>query len=193
MELPGPEPVEELPPAPEPEPVPVPASETAWEPEPESVIEEPAMPEPPSMPAVNFSVTVPPPVAESPVADAPVVDSILSESDFDSAVNESKEQELTAWSMPGLPNVAALPEMGATPPDMDSDAEDQEEDSDADFEPSSVIASQLDVTPLNLATPALPVQSEPMDMSEEDEQEIESLLATMMTPVTAGVVPESGS
>jgi len=62
--------------------------------------------------------------------------------------------------------------------DTDSNAE-------SDIEPSSEIASQLDVPPLNLATLALPELGEPVQEDDSEDQEIEALLATMMTPVTA--------
>jgi hypothetical protein len=46
------------------------------------------------------------------------------------------------------------------------------------------MASHLDVPPLNLAVPALPEQSTPSAADGKDEQDIESMLAEMMTPVT---------
>jgi uncharacterized coiled-coil protein SlyX len=195
-EPPLPEPLTPEPPAvesPEPEPVPDDAWGTIPEanvpepamleppviesPEPEPVTPEPPMPELlpelPELPAMEPLVTTPPPV--------------LSESDFDSVDSgdsdfgdsNAGDGELASWSVPGLPDVAALPEMDS------AQLEEDHLDSESDAEPSHEMASQLEVPPLNLATPALPEQSVPEDISEEDEQEIEDLLATMMTPVTA--------
>jgi len=136
---------------------------------PHSVIEQP----------MEGSVVEELPVEEPPVAEPPVEESAeesaLSESDFDSATSAPDDEESAPWGMPGLPDVAALPEIEAFPSDIDTEAE-----------PSCEMASQLEVPPLNLAVPALPEQNEPEAINEQDEQEIEAMLADMMAPVTVG-------
>jgi hypothetical protein len=74
---------------------------------------------------------------------------------------------------PGLPDVGAAPE--TEEPDTDAEP--------TDAEPSCEMASQLEVPPLNLAVPALPESS---TMDEQEEQDIEDMLANMMAPVTVG-------
>ena len=147
--------------------------ESSTEPVPEEPVceSEPPMPEEPPV--------VEPPVTESPTEELPITEPTLSKSDFtesdlDAAMSELAETEPEPWGgMPGLPDVATPPEMETFP-------------SDSDSEPSSEMASQLDVPPLNLAVPALPEQNETEAMSEQEEQEIEDMLATMMAPVTVG-------
>ena len=137
----------------------------------EPMPEEPACePEPP--------LVVPSPVDEPPVEEEPPIpESTLSESDFDSAMPDSDEQEPEPWgAMPDLPDVAAPPEMEVFSSDSDAEPSMDEEE----------MASQLDVPPLNLAVPDLPEQNESEAVSEQDEQEIEDMLATMMAPVTVG-------
>jgi len=127
---------------------------------------EPVIPEPPAM---EMPETEPEtePVAES------ATESVLSESDFDSAMSGTGNEEPASWSVPGLPDVAALPEMEET--DVET----------SNVEPPEEIASQLEVSPLNLEVPALPEQNETVQIDENDEQEIEAMLANMMAPVTA--------
>jgi hypothetical protein len=122
---------------------------------------------------VDETMTVAAAVPGFPEAELSAAESILSESDFNAAVSDSGDTELASWAAPDLPDVTSLPEMASTP------------DSFADAEPSDEIASHLDVPPLNLAIPALPEQNEPDAIDEEEEQEIEDMLATMMAPVTA--------
>jgi len=132
---------------------------------------------PASLPPLSVPVA-PPVVPDPPVQKSPITESVLSESDFDSAIPDTGEMEETApWSVPGLPDVAAPPEIAQ------ADLGTADSDSEADTEPSSKMASQLDVPPLNLAVPALPEQGESA-ASETDDQEIEDMLATLMTPVT---------
>ena len=128
----------------------------------------------------------PPPESVSPVAETTPseAESALSGSDFDS-VTESGEP--VSWSVPGLPDVAALPEMtyysdshtGTDPEQLDAEGSDAED--------SDEMASHLDVPPLNLAVPASPAPHEAAEMNEAEEQEIENMLAAMTTPVTAAV------
>jgi len=135
-------------------------------------------PEPPAPEAADETIPGELPVEKLSAEEPSSMESILSESDFDSAVPDPTEQEPEPWAMPGgLPGVMAYPEeeMTTVPSDADTDAE-----------PSSEMASQLDVPPLNLAVPALPEQNESATMGEEDEQEIEAMLAAMGTPVTVG-------
>jgi len=148
--------IDELPPASEP----IPAETVSVE----SVTEE----EPPAL----ETPTAEPPTMESPEE----TESALSEADFDSVMPDTEESEPPPWSAPSLPDVAAPPEIAGA--DMDSEGE-------ADMELSNAMASQLDVPPLNLATPAPPEQSESAAIDETEEEEIEAMLATMMTPVTA--------
>ena len=105
-----------------------------------------------------------------------------SDAGFDAAMPDAIKEEPTPWEMPpNLPDVAALPEMETVHSDVEPpDAE------PSDAEPSCEMASQLDVAPLNLAVPALPEPNESTEIDEKDEQEIEEMLATMMTPVTVG-------
>jgi hypothetical protein len=134
----------------------------------ESVMEE----EPPEMETPIPDITEPP-MMESLETEA---EAELSEADFDPVIPDAGEAAPDSWSAPSLPDVAALPEIVSA--DIDSEEE-------ADPEPSSEMASQLDVPPLNLATPAQPEQSESASAADMEDQEIEDLLATMMTPVTA--------
>ena len=131
----------------------------------------------PSVPtsAIPPPVSITPPVL--PTFSEPELESVLSESDFDSVASDSAEMDSAPWAVPGLPDVA-------TPPGMDSVHLDSDFAVFADSEPTSEIASQLEVPPLDLSVPELPEQSEPAEM-EEDDQEIEAMLATMMAPVTA--------
>ena len=104
----------------------------------------------------------------------------LSEADFDSAIPGAEEGAPDALLAPSLPNVAATPDIASTDPDSGEEGE------EAGQEPSSEIASQLEVPPLNLATPDLPKSDESAPETEEaDDQEIDDLLTSMMTPVTA--------
>ena len=132
---------------------------------------ESALPPLPIVPALPESV--PPETQE---AD----ESTLSESDFESTISGADAQEFDSYSIPGLPDVAAPPEI------VHDDFDSAGSDSEPNTEPSDEMASHLDVPPLNLAVPALPEQSESATAVESDEQEIEDLLASMMTPVTAG-------
>jgi len=138
----------------------------------EPPIEEPNIPDPPTM--------------ETPIMEPPdsVIEpeSVLTESDFDSAMSGAEDAEPAPWSLPGLPDIAALPEMGTELGNTNVEPSHSEH--------SAEIASQLDVEPLNLAplnfdTPALPEQDGFEPMNDSDEQEIEDMLASMMTPVTA--------
>ena len=144
--------------------------------------------EPVSEEIVSEPATVPPaaePSAmKSPAAELPVEEPILSESDFDSVTSGSGDAGLVSWSVPGLPDVAAPPEMETA--HLDSETPALTDTPFADAEPTSEMASHLDVPPLNLDTPALPEQTESPAMDEKDEQEIEAMLATMMAPVTVG-------
>jgi len=160
----------------------------------------------PSMPAAELPpvaepmpaepiIPPPPPLMEAPAVDTPVADvpamespeppatteSPLSESDFDAITADTSGMEET-WAVPGLPDVAAPPEMTNT----DSDSEMGADEEPSDEVPSEEMASHLDVPPLNLAVPAAPAPPEPTEMNETDEQEIEDMLATMMAPVTTG-------
>jgi regulator of replication initiation timing len=121
-----------------------------------------------------------PPVTSAtppPVMELPNDESTLSDSDFEVTKHDFCEPESVAWSMPDLPNVAAPLEIDSVHSDSDSAAL-------ADAEPASEIASQLEVLPLDLSIPALPELSESAEL-EDDDQEIEAMLATMMAPVTA--------
>ena len=170
--LPAPEPIakpvlEEFP-AEEPS-APEPVAELVPE---ELPAEEPPAPEPVAEPMLEEL-----PAAELPVAEPPTEESILSESDFDSALSDASDKTPDPLTMPGLPDVMARPEIEAAPPD---------DDDDTDVEPSDAMASHLDVPPLNLAVPAVSEQSESATADETDEQDIEAMLADMMTPVTVG-------
>jgi len=125
---------------------------------------------------------------ELPTMKSPVAKSILSESDFDSAISDFGEKELESWKVPGLPDVAAPPVMEAVNLDSESASEVSPlaDTVLADTEMSSEMASQLDVSPLNLLVPGLPEPDESAVIDEKDEQEIEAMLATMMAPVTVG-------
>ena len=119
--------------------------------------------------------TVPP---EQPAGGLPLADSILSElseSDFGAVTFEAEEKELASWAVHGLPDVAAPPEVDGVP-----------SDSYTDSEPSSEMASQLDVPPLDLAAPALPEPDVSATIDEQDDQDIEAMLAAMGVPVTVG-------
>jgi len=189
-EPPIPEPVAEIIPAEPPMPESVAEIIPAEPPMPESVAEiipaEPPMPVEPvseetseAPPEETGGLMPPALVPESPVEESPM-ESVLSESDFDSVVPNLDENEFALWgSVPGLPDVAAMPEMDAV--HLDPGVA-----SFADVELSSEIASQLDVPPLNLAIPTLPVpvQAESAETDDTNDQEIEDLLATMMTPIT---------
>ena len=189
--LPAPEPIakpvlEELPaeepPAPEPVAGPVPEELPAEEPpapEPvaELVPEELPAEEPPAPKPIAEPMLEELPAAELPVAEPPTEESILSESDFDSALSDASDKTPDPLTMPGLPDVMARPEIEAAPSD---------DDDDTDVEPSDAMASHLDVPPLNLAVPAMSEQSESATADETDEQDIEAMLADMMTPVTVG-------
>ena len=113
--------------------------------------------------------------------DVEAAESVLSESDFESAISDVSENELASWSPPDLPDVTA-----PSPEIVNDDDDSVDSESESDAEPSAEIASHLDVPPLNLSVPALPMQSEQTTADEMDEQEIEALLASMQTPVTAG-------
>jgi len=154
----------------------------------EAMPEEPPVEKLPELPACEPDLPTPEALAEAmseelPVEEPPAAESVLSESDFDSAMSELVETEPGPWAgMPNLPDVAAPPEMEVFP---------SASDTDMDTEPpctelSDEMASQLDVPPLHLSVPALPEQNEPEAMNEQDEQEIEDMLATMMAPVTVG-------
>ena len=138
-----------------------------------------AVPDPPMPPDVileGIAEPMPegPPVEETPINELSAAESILSESDFDSVVSDGGGSEPEPLQVPGLPDVAVLPEMETVP------------SSDTDAERSDEMASHLDVPPLNLAVPDLPEQNESATMDEQDEQEIEAMLAAMGTPVTVG-------
>ena len=137
-----------------------------------SALPEPPVPEPPVM---NASV-VDLPAVEPPATESPA-ESVLSASDFDTATSDTAEKESSSWSVPGLPDVVTPPDIAHS--DFDS------ADSDTDAEPPGEMASQLDVPPLNLSAPALPEQSESVPANDMDDQDIEDMLASMMTPVTA--------
>jgi len=145
------------------------AEETAVE---ESVAEVPDEAEP----MVPEPTLVEPPMEELPES-AP--ESVLSESDFDSAMPDTGDGGSDSWPVPGLPNVAAPPDMASAEAELPSVG------SAGEVEPSAEMASQLDVSPLNLEIPPLPEQGEPESIDETEEQEIEDMLASMMTPVTA--------
>ena len=130
--------------------------------------------------AVAETVPMELPQADPSIESLSAIESTWSESDFDSVIPDASESDTVPCPVTSLPDVAAPPKMAHADPDSDTD-------SFADAEPSSEIASQLEVPPLNLAIPTLPDQNELTTMDETDEQEIEALLATMMTPVTATV------
>lgn len=187
--MPTPPPVLSKPPIPEPPPAleqpSVPEQPIIPEPPvPEPVVAVPVIEEPPVMESAEMEPDAKEPPVEEPIEDAPIgeeppaPESALSESDFDSALPDAEESAPAPFSLPGLPDVAAPPEM--EPCNLDSEAAAIE-----DTEPSHDMASHLEVLPLNLSAPALPEQSEPAE-DEADDQEIEALLATMMTPVTTG-------
>ena len=135
----------------------------------------------PSVESVPSSVAAPvvqPISDESPETED---ESVLSESDFDSAMSDAGDEEPNPWSVPGLPDVAAPPDME----DADSENTDFTNGEPSNVEPTTEMASQLDVPPLNLGAPDLPEQSETTPMDETDDQEIEAMLASMMAPVTA--------
>jgi hypothetical protein len=111
-------------------------------------------------------------------------ESILSESDFDSVESSANLEEPDTWSVPDLPDVATPPDVAGA--DLDSGDE-------ADPEPADEIASQLEVPPLNLATPDLPNPDESQSATGMDDQDIEDLLTSMMTPVTATATTIEGS
>jgi regulator of replication initiation timing len=150
----------------------------------EEVVEsEPAeleIPEPPVMepPPVTDIPVAEPPITESTEIESPEAESVLSESDFDSVMPDAGKAGPDSWSVPGLPDVATLPEI----PNADLNSTDA--DAEADTEPSDEMASQLEVQPLNLSVPALQEQSEPVP-PEMDDQDIEDMLATMGAPLTA--------
>ena len=127
-----------------------------------------------AVPVIEPAVTEPP-IVESP---EPKAELLLTESDFDSVMSDANtgSDELASWSVADLPDVATPPVMEA----IDSDA-----DSFAGAEPSSEMASQLDVPPLNLGIPDLSEQSEAVADGDSDEDDIEAMLASMMAPVTA--------
>jgi len=144
----------------------------------EAMLKELPVEELPEQPADEPEPPMPeePPAEELPAEELPMEESALSESDFDSAMSGAIDPEPEPWAMPpGLPDVADLPEMESVPSDAEEDAG-----------PSCEMASQLEVPPLNLAVPALPEQNEPETMNEQEEQEIEAMLADMMAPVTVG-------
>jgi len=117
----------------------------------------------------------------APPAPPDPLESALSESDFASATSGIiGTEEMASLPVPGLPDVAILPDPHT---DADADAEPSEE-----IAQSETLATHLDVSPLNLAVPALPEQSEPAEMNEMNDQEIEDMLATMMAPVTTAAV-----
>jgi hypothetical protein len=125
---------------------------------------------PPALAPPVFAPPAPAPVDES--------SSVFSESDFNPVVPSFDEKELATWGS-GLPDVAAMPEMGVAhldAPHLDSDQ--------LDAEPADEIASNLDVPPLNLAVPALPMPGAAPEIDESDEDDIENLLSSMMAPVT---------
>ena len=180
--VPEEKPAEELPPP----PIAAPAL-----PIPENVAE--AMPTEPSVaeelpPPVAVSDLPMPPIVDTPIPEElPIAGSVLSESDFDAAISGTGDKALDPLGMPGLPNVAALPEMEAAPSDTDDDEADDDPDTEPpDAEPSEEMASHLDVPPLNLAAPAMPAQTEAAPTDEEDDQDIEAMLAAMGAPVTVG-------
>ena len=108
----------------------------------------------------------------------PAEESHLTEADFDSIVYDANAENKSSasWSFPDLPDVVALPEMEAIVSEVDSFA---------DAEPTSEMASQLDVPPLGLEIPTMPEQPEPAPEEDDDDQEIEAMLASMMKPLTA--------
>jgi len=139
--------------------------------------EEPLVEELPELPPYEPDLPAPEAVAEI----MPEAEAILSESDFDSAMPELVEPD--PWAgMPNLPDVAALPEMEIFPSASDADTGTELPGTEL----SDEMASQLDVPPLHLSVTALSEQNELEAMSEQDEREIEDMLATMMAPVTVG-------
>jgi len=102
------------------------------------------------------------------------------DSALDSALSGADEADLDPWPASGLPDVASPPDIASA--ELDSGLDSGEE---ADSEPASEMATQLEVPPLNLATPDLPKEDGAASETEMDDQEIEDLLASMMTPVTA--------
>jgi len=145
----------------------------------ETLAAEPVISEPPvtASPEPLPTASPEPPPESEPVSES-AAESALSESDFDSAMSGADSGEPVSWSVPGLPDVAAVPEVAL--PEMEgTDLE------ASPMEPPEEIVSQLEVSPLNLSVPALPEQNEPIQIDENDEQEIEAMLANMMAPVTA--------
>ena len=136
------------------------------------------------VPAIDEPTPIVSPVAETTLSEPSEAELALSESDFDS-VTESEKEGPASWSVPGLPDVAALPEMTYDSDSNTGTDPGQSEVEGSDTEGSDEMASHLDVPPLNLAVPASPDPHGTAEMSEVDEQEIENMLATMMTPVTA--------
>ena len=133
--------------------------------------------------AMTSDLDVPPPIVEAltpepELMDESKIESILSDSDFDSVMSSASESDMNSSPVPGLPDVATLPEMA------DADLGAIDSSSEADAEQSGTMASDLDVPPLNLAAPALSEPNAPM--TETDDQAIEDLLASMAIPVTAG-------
>ena len=165
----------------EPLPPELPVTPVAELPEPPAFVPDLPLPEATTEP-LPPELPVPEAVAEPIPVESPMSESELSESDFDAAISDVGTMKPEPLGVPGLPNVAAPPEMGATPSDSDSDSD----DAISDAEPSDEIASHLDVPPLHLATPPLPEQTEAAPADEKDDQDIEAMLAAMGAPVVVG-------
>ncbi|MCL2005915.1 MAG: hypothetical protein FWG73_07085, partial [Planctomycetaceae bacterium] len=138
------------------------------------------------------------------------IDAALSSAGGESTIDD---EAIPSWSASALPDVAAPLDMGLVDSELeDSDADlgdsglgdsdlvmgatsfatdELPEYLDAEsFETEESLgepASDLDVSPLNLSVPALPEVEglPPADESDDADEEIEAMLATMMTPITA--------
>ena len=116
-----------------------------------------------------------PAVEKKPLEEPSITESDLIESDFDMATSNAEDAGGITGAVPELPDVATIPEM------VDTDA-------DSDIEPSSEMASQLELPPLNLSTHAPP---EPSPVTENaDDEDIEAMLAALSAPINAAAVQE---
>ncbi|MDR0610937.1 MAG: hypothetical protein LBG58_12555 [Planctomycetaceae bacterium] len=92
-------------------------------------------------------------------------------------LNMESVSEISELTVPSLPDISVLPE--SLPLDNDVGTETEMEISEAPVE-----AATLDLPPLQLVTPHDSDNSERTEFSEEEEKQIEDLLANLSTPIS---------
>jgi regulator of replication initiation timing len=140
----------------------------------ETVVESPRLPEK-SVPAIVYETSEP--FAETPDSFTETLDfSETNKEDYrsvESELNKELVSEVAELSFPVLPDVSVLPE--TLPPDNDVEAETSE---------THVEAATLDLPPLQLTIPQNSGNSGQTEFSEEEEKQLEDLLANLSTPIS---------